>query len=249
MDSKGRTSGSYLDDDSIHEDNPLMSQNTGAKRPVTRRWLNGRTIFTTLNLALFLTGISVWSQVAMLVKTKNLSCKAIANSAGEADLAYDSRVVFQPNWPLVDPPTNETNELWNRLSPPGEGVIELPNEATVGLPPSKPSTKRPLTHTVYGVSVFHQLHCVNLLRLNMYPEEFSWTLTDKTPEEIRMHRDHCIDYLRQAIMCNADVTFEPWTKHGINGMDAIHQCRDYNKIFTWAYEQRMDKEKDVIDPL
>lgn len=90
MDSKGRTSGSYLDDDSIREDNPLMSQNAGAKRPATRRWLNGRTIFTTLNLALFLTGISVWSQVAMLVKTKNLSCKAIANSAGEADCEYNS---------------------------------------------------------------------------------------------------------------------------------------------------------------
>lgn len=61
------------------------------------------------------------------------------------------------------------------------------------------------------------------------------------PKEIILHRDHCLDYIRQAIMCAGDVTLEPLTKSGINGMGAIHQCRDFNRIFSWAYEHRSDK--------
>jgi hypothetical protein len=61
------------------------------------------------------------------------------------------------------------------------------------------------------------------------------------PEEVVFHRDHCLDYIRQALMCHADATFEPLTSVGINGMGATHQCRDFDKIFSWAYEHRSDK--------
>lgn len=170
---------------------------------------------------------------------------------------------------MVVPPTNVTNEIWQRLSPPGEGFVDVSNEVAKNLPPSKASPSRPDTHKVgahrailpltevslnsvlqvYGVSVFHQLHCVNMLRLNMYPEEFHWTMPGQSPEHIRKHRDHCIDYLRQAVMCSADVTFEPWGEVGVNGMGAIHQCRDFQKIFTWAFNQRYNRTKDVFDPI
>ncbi|KAJ5189105.1 hypothetical protein N7472_008119 [Penicillium cf. griseofulvum] len=59
--------------------------------------------------------------------------------------------------------------------------------------------------------------------------------------EVVLHRDHCLDYIRQALMCHADATFEPLTSVGINGMGATHQCRDFDKIFSWAYEHRSDK--------
>ena len=38
-----------------------------------------------------------------------------------------------------------------------------------------------------------------------------------------------------------DTTFEPVSSVGINGMGAVHQCRDFNKLFSWAYEHRSDK--------
>lgn len=60
-------------------------------------------------------------------------------------------------------------------------------------------------------------------------------------EEITFHRDHCLDYIRQAIMCAGDTTFEPLTNVGINGMGATHQCRNFEQIFSWAYEHRSDK--------
>lgn len=60
-------------------------------------------------------------------------------------------------------------------------------------------------------------------------------------EEVAFHRDHCLDYIRQVLMCHADPTFEPMSEVGINGMGATHQCRDFDKIFSWAYEHRSNK--------
>lgn len=124
-----------------------------------------------------------------------------------------------------------------RLSPPGDGIVELPNEFTTHLPVSLPSPHNPSTHKVYGVSMFHQLHCLNFLRFAYYPE----AIEDMAPWDIAAHRDHCLDFIRQAIMCNGDSTFEPLTAVGINGMGAIHQCRNFERIFSWAYDHRSDK--------
>jgi len=135
----------------------------------------------------------------------------------------------------------------------GDGIVEVPTEYTYNLPASLPAPNNPDKAKVYGVSMFHQLHCLvslaaaidlqftdktqNFLRFAYYPEG----ITDMDSEEIEFHRDHCLDYIRQAIMCNGDVTFEPLTQVGINGMGAIHQCRDFDRIFSWAYEHRSDK--------
>lgn len=53
-------------------------------------------------------------------------------------------------------------------------------------------------HTpVVQIEVFHQIHCLNYIRHRVY---------NMTPEDpggagsIRIHTDHCIDYLRQVLM-------------------------------------------------
>ena len=61
--------------------------------------------------------------------------------------------------------------------------------------------------------------------------------------EISIHRDHCLDYIRQAVMCCGDATFETMNEHGVlDGMGATHQCRNFDLMFSWAYEHRSDKE-------
>ncbi|KAL1617122.1 hypothetical protein SLS56_011125 [Neofusicoccum ribis] len=128
----------------------------------------------------------------------------------------------------------------DRFEPdPGDGIVEVPNEATENLPASLPAPNNNETHKVYGISMFHQLHCLNFLRFAYWPER----ITEMPPDEVGYHRDHCLDYIRQAIQCNGDVTFEPLTEAGINGMGAIHRCRNFDKIFTWGYRHRSDKIK------
>ena len=54
-----------------------------------------------------------------------------------------------------------------------------------------------------------------------------------------MDLDHCIDYLRQAIMCHGDITpntFE-WndeTQSYLAHHSTRHQCRDFERVYDWA---------------
>jgi hypothetical protein len=46
------------------------------------------------------------------------------------------------------------------------------------------------------------------------------------------HIQHCLDYLRQSLMCHADTTLEP-DDVGINGAHGFgvrHNCKDWNQL-------------------
>jgi hypothetical protein len=61
----------------------------------------------------------------------------------------------------------------------------------------KPSTAMPVTdprtgETGYrvGLEVFHQLHCLNLLRMATYPDYYTkveWSDTNDEPQKVRAH--------------------------------------------------------------
>ncbi|KAK3946662.1 hypothetical protein QBC32DRAFT_374782 [Pseudoneurospora amorphoporcata] len=120
---------------------------------------------------------------------------------------------------------NSSNDAWKRLMPPGDGIVEIPNEHTYDLPPSLPAPNSPNTSKVYGISMFHQLHCLSFIRYAYEPE----SIKDYPADEVVYHRDHCIDYIRQAIM-------------------STHMCRSYDKMFAWAYKHRSDKKDDGYPP-
>jgi hypothetical protein len=72
------------------------------------------------------------------------------------------------------------------------------------------------------------------------------------------HNRHCLEYLRQSIMCNADtnlearVISESGTKE-TPGWD-LKKCRDYGQILNWAEEWRAfdgkipSQKKEIVDP-
>ena len=54
------------------------------------------------------------------------------------------------------------------------------------------------------------------------------------------HMTHCFEYLRQAIMCSADSSFEPATNRveRFLGGGLQRQCRDFSAMKAWAEEWR-----------
>ncbi|KFZ07268.1 hypothetical protein V501_06611 [Pseudogymnoascus sp. VKM F-4519 (FW-2642)] len=223
-------------DEGLPFDADSRGQFKGSRRSARRcftQWQNWPLIITLLFL---IAGLSVWANVIILLG--GYRCYTTPGTDHFVpDLLYSNRVTFQPHKFYGGPPSNATDEMWERISPSGKGIIEVPTEYTGSLPASLPAPNNPDTAKVYGVSMFHQLHCLNFLRLAYYPGG----ITTMTPDEFVLHRDHCLDYIRQAIMCAGDVTLEPLTKVGINGMGAVHQCRDFDRIFSWAYERRLYK--------
>ena len=50
------------------------------------------------------------------------------------------------------------------------------------------------------------------------------------------HVKHCIEYLRQSIICAADTSLEPFRNdiHGVDGFGHERRCRNYDEVFRWA---------------
>jgi hypothetical protein len=103
-----------------------------------------------------------------------------------------------------------------------------------------------------GLEVFHQLHCLNLLRMSTYPEYYTklwWSDTNDKPEKVRAHLDHCIEILRMNLMCFSDVNV--FTFHPVEGKkgywpdyESKHMCRNFDKIKKWANDNAVP-EADV----
>lgn len=73
-----------------------------------------------------------------------------------------------------------------------------------------------------------------MLRKTIYPEIFA-----QDSRAQRSHLEHCIETLRQALMCNSGtglVTFH-WVKGSEEpypDYDTYHQCRDPELVLDWA---------------
>lgn len=56
------------------------------------------------------------------------------------------------------------------------------------------------------------------------------------PQGDATHSLHCIDWLRQALVCNADLSLDATENYRAFGQASKHQCRDFSKIHDWANE-------------
>ncbi|KAF2243059.1 hypothetical protein BU26DRAFT_437938, partial [Trematosphaeria pertusa] len=91
-------------------------------------------------------------------------------------------------------------------------------------------------------AVFHQLHCLDGLR-HAY-----WTLLDISQSGAKLdksalphhatpsHVRHCIDLLRQALMCQPDLTIEVQNDElgGVTGFGTEHVCADWKQLIEWT---------------
>lgn len=134
----------------------------------------------------------------------------------------------------------------------------------LGLDPSSLTIKDPKTGKEgyrVGIQVFHQLHCLNLLRQATHSDYYSHTGgdIDVEPEDLRGHlgkrlqeptikstvltqyADHCIEFLRTNIMCQSDTGVFPFRYYdGYEGhwpdFSTLHTCRNFSAIREWAFE-------------
>ncbi|KAF1940696.1 hypothetical protein EJ02DRAFT_349380 [Clathrospora elynae] len=106
---------------------------------------------------------------------------------------------------------------WNAIRPPGKGFVFLGEE-----------------HFVFGVSMWHQMHCLNHIRAVLV-----------NGDDGSDHTAHCFHYLRQGILCAADTTLESGgtgmkLANGdkvATGVGTVHTCRDWRQVHDWLESQ------------
>ncbi|KAJ7925087.1 hypothetical protein B0H13DRAFT_2314884 [Mycena leptocephala] len=143
------------------------------------------------------------------------------------------------------------DEAWQELYSVGPSII-TENEAKKLLNWTQPlQVAGQETHSIL-LAVFHDLHCVNLARMSLYPDHYKSPALKAvlTPH----HLNHCLDMLRQTIQCSADVTPLParLESHESSLMinyptDAERMCRDFGKVKEWASaRQGTDEFRKVL---
>ncbi|KAI0371475.1 hypothetical protein BV20DRAFT_965212 [Pilatotrama ljubarskyi] len=103
----------------------------------------------------------------------------------------------------------DAREEWAANSPKGYSFVRLGPE-----------------HRPYQLSMFHQLHCLRVMRGVLAGDR-----RPTTPE----HYSHCLVYLRQLILCNPDLTLEPADvmqhDYDVKQDGSVHVCHDWRPVY------------------
>ncbi|RGP72661.1 multidrug resistance [Fusarium longipes] len=175
---------------------------------------------------------------------------------------YDFNHDFDVGSKYRGPPTPELEEAWDKLwrfdpVPFPESKLSHVNR-TGGFRNGKEKlarlgdVKQNVTEDERGpiaanFEVFHQIHCLNYLRQYTW-RDWYFNHPDKViiPKDmlasdvgVRIHADHCIDYLRTTLMCHGDTTpfftiIDASQPMGARGdFSAHHRCKDFGKLQDW----------------
>ncbi|KAH8761128.1 hypothetical protein F5883DRAFT_129171 [Diaporthe sp. PMI_573] len=187
-----------------------------------------------LQLFLWAFMISVSGSVGYLLGS---SRTARASEIGALPLALETHT-FQYNRSFSYPPSEHTNRAWREIFPAEGGFFVHPTIAP--------------TRSTF--SVFHQLHCLNGLRGGYWANQRAASAGEKISDEDlpvdiqTSHMRHCIDLLRQVLMCHGDTTPEVVDEeiNGVHGFRTPHTCVDWEQLKTWTSTQQAKQHVEQI---
>ncbi|KAI0754397.1 hypothetical protein C8Q80DRAFT_1247094 [Daedaleopsis nitida] len=113
----------------------------------------------------------------------------------------------------------QADDEWAALFPASDGFTDLPAASNLGVLASQ---------RTFLVSMVHQLHCLDVFRVGF--------LTNRTG--YAHHVEHCLRYMLQIVLCNADMTLEAdepgmqdgrWF-HAASGVGSVHECKDWEVL-------------------
>ncbi|KAF2968367.1 hypothetical protein GQX73_g5232 [Xylaria multiplex] len=151
----------------------------------------------------------------------------------------------QPS-PWRGQPSAEVDEAWNKITRTGAISVTQQDLERLGKLHNS-SVMLPIESGggyMASLEAAHQMHCLDMLRKFSFRDYYA----DKVavfsdPFKLRTHMDHCIEMLRQVIMCSADlhiITYDwvdhvdyPWPDFSIN-----RQCRNWDHMIDWIQQRK-----------
>ena len=143
-----------------------------------------------------------------------------------------------------------------RLEEPEVSLLNL--DTTLPKLSNMPSGGRIPKEGVYGgPDVLHSLHCLNAIRKHLNLDYYAKSMA-LPPEYRQMHLDHCVDHLRQALLCCGDltaVTLKPVLANTslpypvtfyLGQTEREHTCRNSEAIKSWV--SRRGQRTGRIEP-
>ncbi|KAF2713084.1 hypothetical protein K504DRAFT_478998 [Pleomassaria siparia CBS 279.74] len=146
--------------------------------------------------------------------------------------------------------TNDVERAWAEVAYVPDQMISMDDFPKLQKPEDAVKVTDPKTgETGYrvGLEVFHQLSCLNMLRVATYQDYHPKLPGSGLNNNIQVERnelDECIEILRMNLMCHADInafTYRnaPGTSSGVPDYESQHVCRNFDSIKNWAHENAM----------
>jgi len=130
---------------------------------------------------------------------------------GSVQATFDCSVRYELN-------NNVSSEVWSKSTDTRSGgFVRLGDD-----------------YRVFAVSMYHQLHCLSALQTAMTTKTSG---SSSSPMDI--HVQHCLNYLRQFILCSADDTVEPVVT--LSRLESqrcpppfTRKCRNWEKLYEFS---------------
>ncbi|MCJ1421464.1 hypothetical protein MMC32_007828 [Xylographa parallela] len=142
--------------------------------------------------------------------------------------------------PYSGRPNARTERAWEEML--GVGIISITAEEYDRFRGLTAPDRRNDGRYVVVLDMFHQLHCVKVLRDQVFTPRIR--AANGLAAEWEVHMDHCVEFLRQTIMCQASNTPASlyWNtdiksyaaQHGMRRM-----CSDFDSIWNWASDRNI----------
>ncbi|KAI0009997.1 hypothetical protein F4779DRAFT_639808 [Xylariaceae sp. FL0662B] len=154
----------------------------------------------------------------------------------------------------VGQPSREVDRAWDRIQEAMILGVTREDVTRVGKNADKAVPFDPawgLGGDIYmaEVDVFHQIHCLNVLRkalITNYDYYWGRKWGFEPPLDFKTHLRHCTSLLLQGLMCHADVEVithewneeQPWP---FPDFGVVKQCRDFDALLEWAEANNLPK--------
>ncbi|KAG9195014.1 hypothetical protein G6011_00134 [Alternaria panax] len=149
-------------------------------------------------------------------------------------------------------PGPEVDQAWRRISNERPIAISREEVIAIGKDPDQ-AVKYPDDFALGGayaarIDVFHQIHCLDALRREAYFDHYygnKYSDYNSTTKLHKAHLSHCIYYLLQNIMCqaNTDVYTHVWTDTVVQPFPDFqinHRCKNFDAILDWQEHNSID---------
>ncbi|KAJ7901118.1 hypothetical protein B0H14DRAFT_3123662 [Mycena olivaceomarginata] len=169
----------------------------------------------------------------------------VGYSPAQYEIAYKT-VKFhrglQNDIPIYEqPPSNEVDKAWEGLYQYAGSRVSK-SEVAQMTNDTWPILDEPGNYVI-ALDVFHQLHCLDILRQQLHPGR-NYTVRSG------VHLRHCIGAIRQSLMCYADISPVVWQwstryEEAEQRDDILHTCRDFDRLQGWARERSLGGLPDL----
>jgi len=101
------------------------------------------------------------------------------------------------------------------------------------------------------LGVFHELHCVKMLRQWHYQEYYHADASAAEKKHIASHIDHCFEMLRQSAVCHADASLTTFKWHPaktrpmFNASESIHTCVAWDTLLE-SFADRVVSDEEIL---